>query len=213
MTTDEMPPLSDRATIAEAAALLDLHPNSVRTRVKAGQYPSEKVLTKKGEAYLIPRAAIDAELRGEPLPLAGTYTPGASAEAGVWIVAPAGTPRQTTGDTPIIDQDGQDIIAASTPPAVYEALVLSLRQALDPTIAELARAADALHDAAQEIAVTRATLDRAREDLDAERTRRIAAERRVASDVADPWHQVLRDLGNATSRLTGTLTPRRPSPR
>jgi len=115
MITDEMSPLSDRATIAEAAALLDLHPNSVRTRVKAGQYPSEKVLTKKGEAYLIPRAAIDAELRGEPLPPAGTYTPGASAEAGIWIVAPAGTPRQTTGNPAIIDQDGRGLIAASTP--------------------------------------------------------------------------------------------------
>ncbi len=209
MITDEMSPLSDRATIAEAAALLDLHPNSVRTRVKAGQYPSEKVLTKKGEAYLIPRAAIDAELRGEPLPPAGTYTPGASAEVGVWIVAPAGTPRQTTGDTPIIDQDGRGLIAASTPPAVYEALVLSLRQALDPTITELARAADALHDAAQELAVTRAALDRAQADLDAERARRAA----IPRPVADTWRQVMRDLGAAAVSLTGRLTPHRQTQR
>jgi len=45
----------DLVTIAEAAKLLGVHPNTVRNRVKAGTIPATKVLTPKGEAYAIPR--------------------------------------------------------------------------------------------------------------------------------------------------------------
>lgn len=41
-------------TINEAAKLLGVHPNTVRTRVKRGLLPSNKVMTLNGEAYMIP---------------------------------------------------------------------------------------------------------------------------------------------------------------
>jgi chloramphenicol 3-O-phosphotransferase len=42
-------------TIAEAAALLGVHPNTVRNRVKAGMYEAEKVFTENGQTWMIDR--------------------------------------------------------------------------------------------------------------------------------------------------------------
>ena len=53
---------TDRAnegvTIAEAAALLGVHPNTVRNRVKAGVYEAEKVFTENGQTWMIDRDSI-----------------------------------------------------------------------------------------------------------------------------------------------------------
>jgi excisionase family DNA binding protein len=51
----------DALTIRQAAALLNVHPNTVRNRVKAGKYRAEKVLTENGETYLIPRSVLEQE--------------------------------------------------------------------------------------------------------------------------------------------------------
>lgn len=208
MTTE----IVDGLMIAEAATLVDVHENTLRARVKAGRYPSQTIVTEKGMAYLIPRAALEAEVRGEPLPPKGTYRPGAGFNALDLAGGPAALGHRA-GDPTVIDQNGRELIAAPPQAAAYDALVLSLREALDPTITELARAADALHDAAQELAVTRAALDRAQADLDAERARRAA----IPQDAADPWRQVLHALGTTALSLTERLTPRqrthRPSPR
>ncbi len=53
-----------RVTITEAAALLGVHPNTVRGRVKAGVYEAEKVATEHGLTWMIDPDS----LVNEPLP-------------------------------------------------------------------------------------------------------------------------------------------------
>jgi excisionase family DNA binding protein len=49
---------SDRLTIAEAAALLGVHKNTVRNRIKKGSYRAEMVQTERGPTYLIERDSL-----------------------------------------------------------------------------------------------------------------------------------------------------------
>jgi excisionase family DNA binding protein len=48
----------DRLTIAEAAALLGVHKNTVRNRIKNGSYRAEIVQTERGPTYLIERESL-----------------------------------------------------------------------------------------------------------------------------------------------------------
>jgi excisionase family DNA binding protein len=48
----------DALTIRQAAALLGVHPNTIRNRVKARTYAADKVQTENGETYLIPRSEL-----------------------------------------------------------------------------------------------------------------------------------------------------------
>ena len=48
----------DRLTIAEAAALLGVHKNTVRNRIKDGTYEAEKVITERGQTYMIERKSL-----------------------------------------------------------------------------------------------------------------------------------------------------------
>lgn len=48
----------ERVTIAEAAALLGCHPNTVRSHVKAGVYRAEKVHTENGPTWMIERDSL-----------------------------------------------------------------------------------------------------------------------------------------------------------
>ena len=48
----------DRLTIAEAAALLGIHKNTVRNRIKNGPYRAELVQTERGPTYLIERDSL-----------------------------------------------------------------------------------------------------------------------------------------------------------
>ena len=48
----------DALTIRQAAALLGVHPNTVRNRIKSKTYRAEKVVTEHGETYLIPRSEL-----------------------------------------------------------------------------------------------------------------------------------------------------------
>jgi excisionase family DNA binding protein len=48
----------DRLTIAEAAALLGVHKNTVRNRIKDGTYEAEKVITERGQTYMIERRSL-----------------------------------------------------------------------------------------------------------------------------------------------------------
>jgi excisionase family DNA binding protein len=52
----------DRLTIAEAAALLGVHKNTVRNRIKNGSYIAELVQTERGPTYLIERESLLANL-------------------------------------------------------------------------------------------------------------------------------------------------------
>ena len=47
-----------RLTIAEAAALLGVHKNTVRNRIKNGSYRAEMVQTERGPTYLIERSSL-----------------------------------------------------------------------------------------------------------------------------------------------------------
>jgi hypothetical protein len=47
-----------RVTITEAATLLGVHPNTVRGRVKAGEYDAEKVTTEHGLTWMIDRNSL-----------------------------------------------------------------------------------------------------------------------------------------------------------
>ena len=51
----------DALTIRQAAALLGVHHNTVRNRIKAGKYKADKVITENGETYLIPRSELSKE--------------------------------------------------------------------------------------------------------------------------------------------------------
>src|ERR687897_341688 len=48
----------ERLTIAEAAALLGVHKNTVRNRIKNGSYRAEMVQTERGPTYLIERESL-----------------------------------------------------------------------------------------------------------------------------------------------------------
>jgi excisionase family DNA binding protein len=48
----------NRLTIAEAAALLGVHKNTVRNRIKNGSYRAEIVQTERGPTYLIERESL-----------------------------------------------------------------------------------------------------------------------------------------------------------
>jgi hypothetical protein len=61
----------DRVTIAQAATLLGVHPNTIRNRVKAGVYEAEKVVTENGQTWMIERNS----LLNNPLPKGSQQTP------------------------------------------------------------------------------------------------------------------------------------------
>ena len=48
----------ETVTIAEAAALLGVHRNTVRNRIKAGRYRAHKLVTAQGETYAIERESL-----------------------------------------------------------------------------------------------------------------------------------------------------------
>ncbi len=49
---------TDSVSIAQAAALLGVHRNTVRNRIKAGHYKAHKVIASQGETYVIDRASL-----------------------------------------------------------------------------------------------------------------------------------------------------------
>jgi excisionase family DNA binding protein len=57
----------NRLTIAEAAALLGVHKNTVRNRIKNGSYRAEMVQTERGPTYLIERESLLSNLSANTL--------------------------------------------------------------------------------------------------------------------------------------------------
>jgi transcriptional regulator with XRE-family HTH domain len=62
----------ERVTIAEAAALLGCHPNTVRSRLKAGMYRAEKIDTENGLTWMIERDSLST---GDPQEVSGSDGP------------------------------------------------------------------------------------------------------------------------------------------
>jgi len=58
----------DTLTIRQAAALLNVHPNTVRNRIKSGVYQAGKVITERGETYMIARSELARDLNTNKLP-------------------------------------------------------------------------------------------------------------------------------------------------
>jgi excisionase family DNA binding protein len=65
-------------TIKQAAALLGVHPNTVRNRIKSGMYKAEKVITEHGETFMLSRSefekrtptnTVPSALHTQPLPI------------------------------------------------------------------------------------------------------------------------------------------------
>jgi excisionase family DNA binding protein len=69
----------DRITIAEAAALLGVHKNTVRNRIKNGSYQAEMVQTERGPTYLIERESLLTNLSANALSNASQELVGAQA--------------------------------------------------------------------------------------------------------------------------------------
>ncbi len=92
----------DRVTIAEAATLLGVHPNTVRNRVKAGMYRAEKILTENGPTWMIERNSLitNAPTTASQQPVGGVpaITQEALQELARAIVREAGIDRG--GDAP-----------------------------------------------------------------------------------------------------------------
>jgi hypothetical protein len=62
-------PGPDEVTLAEAAELLGLHPNTIRNRIRSGLYHPRKVPSAAGpEIYLIKRAELDLPAPPSPAP-------------------------------------------------------------------------------------------------------------------------------------------------
>ena len=72
---------ADRLTIAEAAALLGVHKNTVRNRIKNGLYRAEMVQTERGPTYLIEHESLLTNLTTNTLS-------SASQKHGTAIVSP-----------------------------------------------------------------------------------------------------------------------------
>ena len=60
----------DTLTIRQAATLLGVHPNTVRNRIKSGVYRAEKIVTERGETYVIARSELARDSIANNLPSA-----------------------------------------------------------------------------------------------------------------------------------------------
>jgi transcriptional regulator with XRE-family HTH domain len=62
----------ERVTVAEAAALLGCHPNTVRYRIMTGMYRAEKIDTENGPTWMIERESLAS---GDPKEVSGSDGP------------------------------------------------------------------------------------------------------------------------------------------
>ena len=88
-------------TIAEAARLVGVHRNTVRNRIKAGQYRAHKVVTPQGETYAIERASLGTahpHNGAQGLPGAVHHNGAASAPGDGLDGAPLTTSQQAQAD-------------------------------------------------------------------------------------------------------------------
>ena len=118
----------DRLTIAEAAALLGVHKNTVRNRIKNGSYRAEIVQTERGPTYLIERESLLTNLSANTLSRASQELVGHQAMEFVQelirpFVSELGETREELGAERVRRQIAEEQIAA------LEAELEALREA------------------------------------------------------------------------------------
>ncbi len=130
-------------TIAEAAKLLGVHPNTVRNRIKTGLLTATKVLTLNGEAYAIPRAS----------------------------VTPSQDPLQQTGRVPggsnplVSSNDAQNEALVTLTTGSQGSLTTALQELVRPLVEENTRLHEMAQAQAQELGRTQEQRDQARREL------------------------------------------------
>ncbi len=159
-------------TIAEAAALLGVHRNTVRNRVKAGRYKAYKVVTPQGETYAIERASLD-------LPLTTTANNAAQAQV------PDNRDNSIQADAlASAAQSSQQLV-------VVQQLLAPFVEELSRTNAELGRVQERLGATERERDHLRAEVERLRASQDAPHAvpepQHEAQPANAASDTAPPW--------------------------
>ena len=60
--------MNDVVTIAQAAEIAGVHKNTIRQWIKLGRLPAALVKVNRGEAYMIPRASLEALQQGDDHP-------------------------------------------------------------------------------------------------------------------------------------------------
>ncbi len=68
-------------TVQEAAQMLGVHPNTVRNRIKSGQYHAEWAPSPHGPRQLIPRSSIVCDPSQDPGPIQPSLQPAVSLDA------------------------------------------------------------------------------------------------------------------------------------
>ncbi len=125
----------ERLTIAETAALLGVHKNTVRNRIKNGSYRAEMVQTERGPTYLIERESLLTNLNTDALSSATQELVGNQAmdivqELLMPFVSELGEVREELGAERVLRQIAEERTAA------LEAELETLREAREsPQIA------------------------------------------------------------------------------
>ncbi len=130
-------------TIAEAAKLLGVHPNTVRNRIKTGLLTATKVVTLNGEAYAIPRASVTPSQ--DPLQQAG---------------------RVPGGSNPLVSfNDGQSDALVTLITGSQVTLSTALQELVRPLVEENMRLHEMARAQAQELGRTQEQRDQAHREL------------------------------------------------
>lgn len=162
----------EHVTIGEAAALLGVHPNTIRNRIKSGRIPAEKVLTPYGEAFAIPRTHIDAARQAPPYtPLPNPSQVGGRVPGGSNDLVSLDDGQNSEGGR------GSDPTNVSLPTPTNVTLTTVVRELIAPLAelnerqaSELARLHDAMRGQAEELGRERG--HRAAAEQEVERLRR-----------------------------------------
>ncbi len=139
-------------TIAEAAKLLGVHPNTVRNRIKMGLLTATKVLTLNGEAYAIPRASVTPSQ--DPLQQAGRVPGGSNPLVSSGDAQSAALVTLTTGSLVTLPTPLQELVR----PLVEENT--RLHEMARAQAQELGRTQEQRDQACRELAELRAQLAR-----------------------------------------------------
>ncbi len=129
--------------LKEAAAILGVHPNTVRNRITSGKLPAIKAMTPTGEAYIIARKDL------HPL-----HPPTKGVGSGI---APY--------NNLVPPIDGENDVFVGVPSTLPVSLTRALQQVVAPLIEENTRLQGVARQQAEELGQTREQRDQARREV------------------------------------------------